>query len=712
MAAAAPTLDALIQKSTSPLNTEDDPNSIQAVCHAVSAESGGVQTAVRLLAHKIQSPQEREALQALAVLQACVNNCGPAFHSEIGKFRFLNEMIKLVSPKYLGNHTHIMVKTKVVELLYTWTIDLKAEPKILEAYNMLKKQGVVKDDPQYIGAPTVPEPRSRANAVFEDEEKSRLLQRLLQSKNPEDLHKANALIKSMVKEDERRMERTSRRIVEVETAVNNVGVLDDMLSRHQESPASQADLDLMLELHSSCSTLRSNLYRLVSEMDDKEEGIGDLLKANDELSRVMGRYKLIVEGTKVDTQGTEVDGQQQVGKNDAGSQKDAEILLDLSTPEDVPSNQGIATLVNQDLHDIGLDGLSLGQTNKTSADESVLENNTSLLDDLGGIFSASAITEASSALQLAPPLHTAMAPTLIPQTSTSLDNTRLDVQPRERTDPLEDLTALGTSLIKQNLPTNTQIQVQFKPLEKLSMNQLKQQQQNVNLATASLNSSANLLHSKTSPAGMLGTSQFPSSVPITTGASNSHASKNSVDSLLNLDLLSGEISGSLVTDGTKTTHSTVDEVNPLQGSNLLDSHNGSLLEAPSLNTKQEIANNSKKLSQESIKSVGDSTKRRTSSTSNAQFMEVKHMNDIKVTLDMIKPGRQGSVNVLESNDVSVTLHFTENQPREDVSVVVVSTVSNNSQSISNYVLQAVVPKRRADTTVQISPQTANIPNSR
>nr|XP_053642892.1 ADP-ribosylation factor-binding protein GGA1-like isoform X2 [Cherax quadricarinatus] len=124
-------------------------------------------------------------------------------------------MIKLVSPKYLGNHTHIMVKTKVVELLYTWTIDLKAEPKILEAYNMLKKQGVVKDDPQYIGAPTVPEPRSRANAVFEDEEKSRLLQRLLQSKNPEDLHKANALIKSMVKEDERRMERTSRRIVEM-----------------------------------------------------------------------------------------------------------------------------------------------------------------------------------------------------------------------------------------------------------------------------------------------------------------------------------------------------------------------------------------------------------------------------------------------------------------------------------------------------------------
>ncbi len=54
---------------------------------------------VRLLAHKIQSPQEREALQALAVLEACVKACGEDFHAEVGKFRFLNEMIKLVSPR-------------------------------------------------------------------------------------------------------------------------------------------------------------------------------------------------------------------------------------------------------------------------------------------------------------------------------------------------------------------------------------------------------------------------------------------------------------------------------------------------------------------------------------------------------------------------------------------------------------------------------------
>ena len=46
-------------------------------------------------------PQEREAIQSLAVLEAAVKSCGPVFHTEVGKFKFLNEMIKLVSPKYL-----------------------------------------------------------------------------------------------------------------------------------------------------------------------------------------------------------------------------------------------------------------------------------------------------------------------------------------------------------------------------------------------------------------------------------------------------------------------------------------------------------------------------------------------------------------------------------------------------------------------------------
>lgn len=90
------------------------------------------------------------------------------------------------------------------------------------------------------------------------------------------------------------------------------------------------------------------------------------------------------------------------------------------------------------------------------------------------------------------------------------------------------------------------------------------------------------------------------------------------------------------------------------------------------------------------------------------------MTDIKVTLDNIKPGKQAPVTVLDSNDISVTLHFTENQPREDVAVVVVSVVSRNYQPVTNYVLQAVAPKGckvrlQAPSAASLSPYSPFLP---
>lgn len=35
------------------------------------------------------------------VLETCMKTCGKRFHSEVGKFRFLNELIKVVSPKVM-----------------------------------------------------------------------------------------------------------------------------------------------------------------------------------------------------------------------------------------------------------------------------------------------------------------------------------------------------------------------------------------------------------------------------------------------------------------------------------------------------------------------------------------------------------------------------------------------------------------------------------
>ena len=42
------------------------------------------------------------------------------------------------------------VKEKVIELLYSWSQVLVHEPKIKEAYQMLRRQGIIKQDPAYV----------------------------------------------------------------------------------------------------------------------------------------------------------------------------------------------------------------------------------------------------------------------------------------------------------------------------------------------------------------------------------------------------------------------------------------------------------------------------------------------------------------------------------------------------------------------------------
>lgn len=129
-----------------------------------------------------------------------MQKCGSTFQAEVGKFRFLNEMIKLVSPKYLGSQTPLSVRQKVLQLMYLWTLDYPKESKIKEAYDMLKKQGVIIEAPLNVTYETCQVPDRSKNSILCDEEKSKLLQKLLQSKNPEDLQAANRLIKCMVKE--------------------------------------------------------------------------------------------------------------------------------------------------------------------------------------------------------------------------------------------------------------------------------------------------------------------------------------------------------------------------------------------------------------------------------------------------------------------------------------------------------------------------------
>lgn len=305
-AAQEDTLEVLLSKATSPLTREDDVDCITMFAERVDREIDGALNSTRMLAHKIQSPQEHEALQALVVLEYCVKHCDKSFQNEVGKYRFLNELIKVVSPKYLGDKTTQKVRDKVVQLMYVWSLGLRDQSKIRDAYQMLKQQGIVKKDPEYDDMMLIPTPppRDDKDNLFKDEERQKRLEKLLKSKNPEDLQAANRLIKSVVMEDQNRMEKIEKRCRTLEEVTNNVRLLNEMLAQFDAEVTPHNDIETMKELHSGCIKLRPGLFRLASDTSDDEQALMDILRANDDLSRVIQSYeKLVLPRLTIDRKG-------------------------------------------------------------------------------------------------------------------------------------------------------------------------------------------------------------------------------------------------------------------------------------------------------------------------------------------------------------------------------------------------------------------------
>uniref|UniRef100_A0A4W3IGM7 Golgi-associated, gamma adaptin ear containing, ARF binding protein 1 n=1 Tax=Callorhinchus milii TaxID=7868 RepID=A0A4W3IGM7_CALMI len=420
----------IADKATNPLNRDLEWDYIQAFCDQLNKELEGPQLATRFLAHKIQSPQEWEAVQALTVLETCMKNCGKRFHSEVGKFRFLNELIKVVSPKYLGTRAPEKVKTKVLELMFSWTVGLPDELKITEAYQMLKKQGILKQDPVLPDDQPLPllPPRPK-NAIFEDDEKSKLLARLLKSSHPEDLRAANKLIKEMVQEDQKRMEKISKRVNAIEEVNSNVKLLSEMLDNYKKEETSESNEEIMKELYQRCEKMRPTLFRLASDTEDNDEALAQILQANDNLTQVINTYKTIVKGE-------EVNGV----FNTAGSFSSA--LLDLSGLDTstsspaypaVPKSQGWQPHLSQDL-----------------------SNSVSLLDD-----ELMSLGECS------------FKPNSLKQQCYSFSTCLMSCEGRDiKASSLDDLDLLGKTLLQQSLPPESQ-QVKSTPQQKQTLRDLK-----------------------------------------------------------------------------------------------------------------------------------------------------------------------------------------------------------------------------------------------
>ncbi|KAI1884570.1 hypothetical protein AGOR_G00227750 [Albula goreensis] len=432
-------LESRINKATNPLNRDTDWDSVNGFCDQLNNELEGPQLATRLLAHKIQSPQEWEAMQALTVLETCMKKCGKRFHNEVGKFRFLNELIKVVSPKYLGTRAPEQVKKKVLELMYSWTVALPDEAKIADAYQMLKKQGIVKQDPilpdERLLLPPPPRPK---NAIFEDEEKSKMLSRLLNSTHPEDLRAANKLIKEMVQEDQKRMEKVAKRVNAIREVKESVGLLTQLLADYDKEACSQTNAELIKDLYQRCEKLRPTLFRLASDTEDNDEALAEILQANDSLTQVINLYRQQVKGEEINGESTstpKLTGSSTALLDLTGLDTSCpappphQEIPSLTDSQQAPPKEAGISLLDDELMSLGLNEVTPNSNSSSQSVDNTAWNSFQSSESL------------DTAVQSGP--GTVLKPSVTSQSQTP---------PPSVNSALEELDLLGKTLLQQSLP--------------------------------------------------------------------------------------------------------------------------------------------------------------------------------------------------------------------------------------------------------------------
>ncbi|XP_035788633.1 ADP-ribosylation factor-binding protein GGA1-like [Anopheles albimanus] len=669
-------LEGYLRRAVNPNNDDLDVSAIDQFCLTLKKDPSRMSTARELLVNRIQSTNPKESLLALEALEECMESLGREFRSEINKFRFLNELIKMVSKKYNGDQTPREVSERILNILLTWTN--KYEPcecdKIQEAYNLLASQGIQHRSQQnvIIRNPGSAGSQMRSTTVGDDrsnqsaDKREQKLRQLISSGKREDFEKANLLIQNFCRDEERRTQMKSRRLSELQKVAENTKLLDEMLDQYRgggvgagEPNSSDDELAVLNEIYESCESAHPTIVRLAEETQHCEEMIEKIFEVNDALNQVLDKYRLKVLNQRPEVHGT------------------GEPLLSAALP---PSVGYVPNIVGPDtldcLFDVsdadGTTGYDRGAAgpNKAAAPSSSSDR-TNYKDILSDIFTASA----TDGVGTAKPLTSVTNQTsgiLMPETVLAAN--RSSVNATNVKDHLLEINSLlggsngqhqqGVGVMGVVLPQTARI-IPGKPVP--SVDTVNQRPTNLVLA-----GSNGTIANKNGTSGGTGA---------TAGASPSFGKTipelDSIITGMKATLLSPPSLGSSST-GVKLDHeSRTVEVNeqPQQQHPVssLAEEDDPILVAPAQPVA--IPPGINEPQQQPAKP------------------ELKALADIVIDLDAITPSKEPSRTVLDDKEgLQITLNFAADHPRPDVTVIVISTINQGRTGIPSFQFDASVRK--------------------
>merc|ERR1712168_177541 len=211
-------IDVIFHDLINPLNSDKLDESLPEFLEQIRLDDAIIAKVVALIGHKFQSPIELEALSACHIIEYLMREGGHEIRKHVAMFKFLNDCIRILSPKYLGKRTEKTVKDRVIELIYCWSEALPSYHKLKEAYIMLRRNNIIKKDPKYNDRVMLKSSNQYERPSYMDENRELIFKTLISSNKKEDFAKANKLIQKLINDENELVEKQAKMIETIDQA--------------------------------------------------------------------------------------------------------------------------------------------------------------------------------------------------------------------------------------------------------------------------------------------------------------------------------------------------------------------------------------------------------------------------------------------------------------------------------------------------------------
>lgn len=272
-----------IEQATDPSLDSEDWSLNMEICDMIneSSSDANCKDAMRAIRKRLSQYIGKNysvILLTLTVLETCVKNCGKNFHVLVANKEFIQELVKLISPKH---DPPIAVQEKVLNLIQTWAETFAHQPElkgVVEIYQELKNKGIefpVVDPenvvPIYTPQKSVATPPPRQPPA---------------QRSPH--HEVDSPIQ--ISGGDITPDQIAKLQSELDIVGINITILSEMLTELKPNQETPSDYKLLIDLVATCKEMQTRIVDLIGKVNN-DEITAELLRLNDELNNLFLRYQ-------------------------------------------------------------------------------------------------------------------------------------------------------------------------------------------------------------------------------------------------------------------------------------------------------------------------------------------------------------------------------------------------------------------------------------